>query len=229
MVSERVEVIRLVKAFGAEQRTLAAFDVLADRSALAVVAFVALHWLQLPVAATLVLVFLLWPLLRRLMDVQQSLRDAVPELPGYETVRRVLARRLAAREASFRARAACAGKPFILPDVLRFEYLVFAYRGAAAVLQGVDVPIPPVRSTAVTRPSGSATTTLANLVLGLHHPMGGRILLDSAAHTHANLDDWRHAIAYLPQETLLLHDSVAANLRWARPDTTIDEIAYALR
>ncbi len=89
--------------------------------------------------------------------------------------------------------------------------------------------IPAARSTAVTGLSGSAKTTLANLVLGLRHPMGGRILLDSVAPTDANLDDWRRAIVCVPQETLLFHDSVAANLRWERPDATIDEIAYALR
>lgn len=252
MVSEHVDAIKLVKAFGAEQRTLAAFDVLADRSAravvdatrthagahvataagaatlLAAVVFVALHWLQLPVAATLVLVFLLWRLLPRLMDVQQSLRDAIHELPGYETVLRVRTECVAAREAAPAGRGASTDVPIVLRDALRFDKLVFAYDGAPAVLRGVDASVPVAKVTAITGPSGAGKTTLADLVLGLLRPTSGRILLDEEQLTDAQVDAWRRAVAYVPQEPLLLHDSVAANLRWARPDATDDEMDRAL-
>ncbi len=252
MVSEHVEAIKLVKAFGAEARTLHAFEGLADRSArvaadaarvqagaqmataagattlLAAVVFVALHWLRLPVAATLVLVFLLWRLLPRVMDVQQSLRDAVHELPGYETVERVLAECLAAGEGDAGERRAGTGT-VVLRDAVGFDDLAFAYEGGSAVLRGVCASVPAAQITAITGPSGAGKTTLADLVLGLLRPTGGRLLLDGAPLTDANLDAWRRAVAYVPQEPLLFHDSVIANLRWAWPEATSGDVARALR
>ena len=250
LVTQHVEAIKLVKSFGAEARTLAAFDDLADRSGqvaveatrahagahvasaagsatlLGVLLFVALAWLKLPAAATLVLAFLFWRLIPRLMDVQHSLRDALHEIPGYEAVQNVLADAAAAQEAEAPRTVA---RPVIgLREALRFDAVDFAYAGGPLVLSGVDASIPAGRITVITGASGSGKTTLVDLALGLLRPTAGRIVLDGRPLSDALLDSWRNAVAYVPQESLFVHDTIRENLRWARPDATEDEMRAAL-
>ncbi|MDE3216507.1 MAG: ABC transporter ATP-binding protein, partial [Gemmatimonadota bacterium] len=154
MAMQHVESIKLVKSYGAEDRTLAAFDALAGRSAraavdatrahagahvataagsatlLAAVLLATLAWLHLPAAATLVLAFLFWRLLPRLTDVQHSLRDAFHELPGYEALQRVRTAAVTAREAAARP-AAPPAAPSALRDAVRFDGVRFAHPGGA--------------------------------------------------------------------------------------------------
>lgn len=252
LVTQHVDAIKLVKSFGAERRTLAAFESLADRSTvvavdatrahaaahvataagsatlLAVVLWIALSWVHVPVAAALVLAFLFWRLLPRLMDVQQSLRDALHELPGYEAVQRVLAACAAAREVPVQAPSAAANASIVVRDRLEFDDLSFAYDGGSPVLAGVRATVPAGQLTAVTGPSGAGKTTLVDLVLGLLLPSSGRILVDGRPLAGDRLDAWREAIAYVPQEPLLFHDTIRANLRWARPGATDAELTRAL-
>ncbi len=252
VTTQHVEGIKLVKSFGAEERTLAAFDGLADRSAraavdatrayagahvataagsatlLAAVLFATLAWLHLPAAATLVLAFLFWRLLPRLMDVQRSLRDAVHEIPGYEAVRRVLVDAAAAREAPPRV-AESAAAPFALRDAVRFADVFFAHPGGADVLAGATARFPAGRFTVITGASGAGKTTIVDLVLGLLRPTAGRILLDGTPLADDRLEAWRASVAYVPQEPLFFHDSIRANLLWARPGATEPELLAALR
>lgn len=252
LVTQHVEAIKLVKSFGAEARTMAAFDELADRSAraavdatrahagahvavvagsatmLAVVLLAALAWLHLPAAATLMLAFLFWRLLPRLLDVQQSLRDAIHELPGYDAVQRVLAEAVAAREET--APAARDGAPaFVLRDAVRFDAVHFGHAGGPEVLAGAQGAIPAGRITMITGASGAGKTTIVDLALGLLHPTAGRILVDGVPLTEERLAAWRDVVAYVPQEPLLFHETIRANLLWARPAATEDELWTALR
>jgi ATP-binding cassette subfamily C protein len=62
----------------------------------------------------------------------------------------------------------------------------------------------------------------------LIEPAQGRILVDGKPLERGMLGDWRARIGYVPQDTFLLHDSVRANLRWARPDATEAQLWRAL-
>lgn len=248
LVTQHVEAIKLVKSYGAEARTVEAFQAVAVRSAdsavdatraharahvvtiagsatlLGVILFVAIETLHLDPATTLVLAFLFWRLVPRLTDVQQSLRFAVHELPGFEIVRRLLDAADEAREAGA---ADAAETPMEIRSAIVFDRVSFAY-GAAPVLHDVSCEIPAGRITAFSGPSGSGKTTLVDLVLGLISPTSGAIRIDETLLTAERLASWRAAVAYVPQETLLFHDTILANLRWARPQATITEVWEAL-
>ncbi len=251
VVTQHVEAIKLVKSFGAERPTLAAFEALAARSAqanvgatrahagahvataagaatlLAVALYVALDWLLVPAAATLVLAFLFWRLLPRLMDVQQSLRDAVHELPGYEIARRLRDACAAEREADA-PRHGAPGPRMALRHAIQLEHVTFQYDGGAPVLRDASCTIRAGAITGLAGPSGTGKTTVVDLVLGLLSPSAGRITIDGEPLTANQLARWRDVVAYVPQEPLLFHDTVIANLRWARPDATEDEVQRAL-
>ena len=251
VVTQHVEGIKLVKSFGTERPALAAFEALAARSAqanvgatrahaeahvataagaatlLAVALYVALDWLRVPAAATLVLAFLFWRLLPRLLDVQQSLRDAVHELPGYEIARRLRDACAAEREADAPRHGAPAPR-MVVRHAIQLEHVTFGYDGGAPVLRDASCTIRAGTITGLAGPSGAGKTTLVDLVLGLLSPSAGRITIDGEPLTGEQVARWRDVVAYVPQEPLLFHDTVIANLRWARPDATEDEVQRAL-
>ncbi len=248
LVTQHVEAIKLVKSYGAEARTLEAFQAVAARSAgsaveatraharahvvtiagsatlLGAILFVAITTLHLDAATTLVLAFLFWRLVPRLMDVQQSIRFAVHELPGFEVVLRLLDASAAAREV---APSDGAVAPMTLHTDIAFDQVSFAY-DATPVVRDVSCTIPAGRITAFAGPSGAGKTTLVDLVLGLIVPTSGTIRIDGGALTPERLASWRAAVAYVPQESLLFHDTILANLQWASPQATIPDVWEAL-
>lgn len=83
--------------------------------------------------------------------------------------------------------------------------------------------------TTIIGPSGSGKTTIADLVIGLLRPQSGQILIDGVPLKEVDLKDWRHKIGYVPQENLLLHDTIAHNVTLGDPELKDPDVEYALR
>ncbi|MBF0425123.1 MAG: ABC transporter ATP-binding protein [Magnetococcales bacterium] len=96
----------------------------------------------------------------------------------------------------------------------------FAYGDEKPVLSEVNLTIPKGSTVALVGGSGGGKTTLADLIMGLLRPTGGELLLDGIPLTGYDPASWRRAIGYVSQETLLLHDTVAANIAWGAYDPT---------
>ncbi len=111
---------------------------------------------------------------------------------------------------------------------LRFERVRFAY-GALPVLQGASLAVPAGSITVLTGLSGAGKTTLIDLVLGLHRPQSGRILLDGVDLAQIQLQAWRQMVGYVPQELILFDASIQENLTLGDPAHTGDDVAEALR
>ena len=73
---------------------------------------------------------------------------------------------------------------------MRFNSVRFAY-GTRPVLKGTSLVIPAGSITVLTGMSGAGKTTLIDLVLGLHRPQGGRILIDDVDLADIDLQAWR--------------------------------------
>src|SRR3546814_10186777 len=71
--------------------------------------------------------------------------------------------------------------------------------------------------TVITGASGSGKTTLTDLLLGFYQPQAGRILVDGVPLSEIDLQAWRGMIGYVPQELILFHDSVLANVTLGDP------------
>lgn len=104
----------------------------------------------------------------------------------------------------------------------RFENVTFAYAGEK-VLDRVSLEIPTPGLTVITGASGSGKTTLTDLLLGLHEPQAGQVLLDGTPLSEIDLEAWRGMVGYVPQELILFHDTVLANVTLGDP--RIDEAA----
>jgi ATP-binding cassette subfamily C protein len=109
-----------------------------------------------------------------------------------------------------------------------FRDVSFSY-GRAPVLRNLNLEIPTRKLTLVIGPSGTGKTTIIDLLLGLYRPQEGEIFVDGVALAEIDLRSWRRSIGYVPQELILLDDSILANITLG--DNTIDEqrILEALR
>ena len=247
--NEHLQSMKVVKSYGAEERNVALFGAAAEHAAavylravrlysesralfsvgsvvlLSVVTWVSVDALHLPGTVTLLLAFIFFRLVPRLQNLQQIHQMLLHDLPAYENV----TRRVAALEAE-RERLAPEAPTHALAEEIRFEAVSFAYPGVErAAVDGVALRIPARRTTAVVGPSGSGKSTLADLVMGLVRPTAGRVVVDGRELDEAWMRGWREGIGYVAQDTVLFHDSVRANLRWARPDATDEELWEALR
>lgn len=107
--------------------------------------------------------------------------------------------------------------------------VTFAYRPDHPVLQQASLWIPARSLTVLVGPSGAGKTTVVDLVVGLLEPQAGQVLVDGVPLRQLDVFRWRRMIGYVPQEALLLHDTVRVNVTLGEPELGDDDIERALR
>jgi ABC-type multidrug transport system fused ATPase/permease subunit len=81
--------------------------------------------------------------------------------------------------------------------------------------------------TAIVGSSGAGKSTLVDLLLGLDRPGAGRICIDGVDLGEYDLASYRSRVGFVPQTSLLFHDSIRENLRWVKADASDQEIRRA--
>jgi ATP-binding cassette subfamily C protein len=119
-------------------------------------------------------------------------------------------------------------KQVILKKSLCFDRVSFSYAGAS-ILKMVSLEIPAGSFAAVIGPSGAGKTTLVDLVSGLLRPQQGDVLVDDVPMGEMDVRYWRRQIGYVPQDTVLLHDSILANVTLSDPALGDSDAEEALR
>ena len=110
---------------------------------------------------------------------------------------------------------------------LAFDAVSFRHSARSAGLEAVSFTVAPGTTTALVGPSGAGKSTLVRLALRLLEPQSGRVRLDGQdlrAVTQASL---RRAVGLVPQDVALFNDTLAANIRFARPDASETEVRAA--
>jgi ABC-type multidrug transport system fused ATPase/permease subunit len=110
-----------------------------------------------------------------------------------------------------------------------FEEVGFEYNAGVPVLKGVSFKAPAGTTTALVGSSGSGKSTLISLVMAFNRPKSGRIFVDGRDLSTVRLRDYRRQLGVVLQDNFLFDGSIAENIRYGRPDATIDEIRAVSR
>ena len=134
------------------------------------------------------------------------------------------------------------------PAAIRFDHVAFRYPTAAevslasleavakppsnqperTVLQDIDFTVAPGSLTALVGPSGAGKTTITQLLARLYDVKGGAISINGLDLRDATLSSIAARIGMVTQDSHLFHDTIRANLLYARPHATEAEIWAAL-
>jgi ATP-binding cassette subfamily C protein len=115
-----------------------------------------------------------------------------------------------------------------LQQAIRLEGVAFAY-SKNSVLNDASLIFPAGEISAIVGESGAGKTTIVDLVIGLLRPQDGEVWVDDLPLERIDLNQWRHMIGYVPQETLLLQDSIFMNVTLGDPNITKREAEEALQ
>jgi len=124
-----------------------------------------------------------------------------------------------------------ASAPDLVPGdgSLAFEGVTFDYASKGTVLRDLSFVVPGGKTTALVGPTGAGKSTIQKLLLRLYDPDKGSILIDGQDIRDVRLRSARDALGVVPQDCVLFHDTIDANIRYARPEASMDEVREAAR
>ena len=127
------------------------------------------------------------------------------------------------RDVTFRYPSAAEVSLASLEDVATLDRTV-----SEPVLHNVSFTVTPGQMVALVGPSGAGKTTTSMLVSRVYDVSGGSVLVGGVDVRDATLDSLRDAVGVVTQDSHLFHETIADNLRYAKPDATDDELWAAL-
>ncbi len=111
---------------------------------------------------------------------------------------------------------------------IEFKNVTFRYNSKKnLVLDNINFHIPVGKKTGVVGPSGAGKSTITELLLRFYDPQEGQILIDGIDLKEFDINSWRRWIGVVSQDVFLFNDTIGANIAFARPDATQDEIEQA--
>ena len=200
----------------------AAFQKILKMLFLAGAIYVLLTYWQMTLSSVMVLIYLVAKLLKRLNNVQANYQGMVVDESAYWSLQATLQTVKSEREESGGDHRPA------LNQAIQLKNVTFAYDDHP-VLQNISLNFPMGRIITIVGPSGSGKTTLVDLVIGLLRPQQGEVLIDDVPLAKVKMKSWRRMIGYIPQETILLHDTVLNNITLGDPDLSEADAQEALR
>lgn len=246
---EHLSGMKTAKSYGVEESNAGIFSKLTDRVAkmrlngtrnyaetafwftvgsvviLSVILYVSFELLKIPAAGLLLLLFLFNRMIPFFRNIQQSYQQFLNALPAFAGVMEIQDRCEAAAEPE-----GATSEEVKLRQSIRLEDISFSYddKQMSFALRDVDLTIRVGETTAIVGPSGAGKSTIADLIMGLILPDRGSIMVDETSLRPELMKSWRSQIGYVAQDTFLFNDTVRANLLWASPEASDEDIDRAL-
>lgn len=111
---------------------------------------------------------------------------------------------------------------FIFNESIKLDNVCFGYNPKNLILQNIAVEIKLGESVGIIGESGSGKSTFIDLILGLHEPTSGKIIIDNKNILNINNVSWKNQISYVPQSIYLIDDSIVNNIAFGIPSNEID-------
>lgn len=176
---------------------------------------------KLALAEIMVLTIVLARMLTRLSKVQQEYQKLASKESFYWAMQGAVNEARDAREVPFGTHTPT------LEQGIRLSGIDFGY-GGSSVLADFELEIPAGQVTALIGPSGAGKTTAVDLIIGLLRADGGDVFIDGVPLTALDIRQWRSMIGYVPQDTVLLHDTILNNVRIGNADISEADALWAL-
>lgn len=177
---------------------------------------------NLPLSSVMVLIFMVVRLLGLMHKAQQRYHRMAAQESAYWALRE------AVDTAASQAEPKGGRLQPTLTREIELRHLSFTYEGRK-VLDDVSIAFKVGTMTTLIGPSGAGKTTILDLLCALLTPQSGEILVDGVSMADLDRRSWRRLIGYVTQETLLLHESVLANVTLGEPALTRADAERALR
>jgi ATP-binding cassette subfamily C protein len=184
--------------------------------------YLALVQFEMPLATVMVLVMVLARVLAQLGKIQKQYQKMVTSESAFWSLQGTVDKAVAAVEDSGGTSVPT------LSDSITLRNISFAY-GDKKILDELDMEIPFGTLTTVVGRSGGGKTTVMDMITGLLRPQSGQVSVDGVPMQQIELRGWRRMIGYVPQENVLLHDSVYTNITLGDAELDESDAEYALR
>jgi len=161
--------------------------------------------MELPIATVMMMIFLIARAVNHLAKAQRSLQHLAISESAYWSLIETIDQAEGEREPA---------RGHLRPTLdqgIEFQEVVFTY-DRRPVIDKLSCLIPAGQLTVLSGPSGAGKTTLIDLAAGLLHADDGRILIDDQLIEDIDHHQWRRMIGYVPQDPLLINESVFLNL-----------------
>ena len=113
--------------------------------------------------------------------------------------------------------------------VIEFKHVDFSYVPGTKIISDFNLKIESGKKIALVGSTGSGKTTIINLLMRFYETDSGEITLDGVNIRDLSLRSLRDSIGIVLQDTVLFSDTVGANLSYARPSATLEEMDAAAR
>jgi ATP-binding cassette subfamily C protein len=177
---------------------------------------------KLPIANIIVMVYMLQKVMKRLQKIQSLYQGMVTAESAYWSMEAKIKSAQETKEPTLGT------QKVFLNCGLCLNRVSFTY-DKLWILKNADLDFAAGSFTAIVGPSGVGKTTVVDLVTGLLRPQAGEIRIDDIPMADIDIKHWRRMIGYVPQDTLLLHDTVFVNVTLGDTELTADQVESALR
>ena len=121
------------------------------------------------------------------------------------------------------------GEEIEIKGEVTFDHATFGYKSYQPVLEDINAVIKPGEMIGIVGASGTGKSTLINLLMGLYEIDDGRLLIDGHDLRNVKKESYHSQIGVVLQETFLFSGTVIDNIRFSKPEATIDEIIRAAK
>lgn len=169
-------------------------------------------------AAMIALVYLIHRIFTQIQQLERSLHSMVEFIPHLQSVIDYQ------REAQKAEEKNNGQQKFVFEHDIKINNLNFSYNHGSDILSGVNLSIKKGEMIGIIGPSGTGKTTFVDLLLRLFEPKNGTITVDGQNITNIDLYSWRKNIGYVSQDSFILNDTIANNIRFYDDSITQEEI-----